>query len=164
MRKHTFRPSLNDVLEDRLALSHTGAAGVVQVAHPKPHKPGTPVLKSATLNDVNRKIDLAFTQFNKAYTKEVTQVDRTGNQAKFQSDLSANEIKLKAALDKQAARIPGGSQTLAQTLNARSTASSRTSRRTRPCPRPTWSGPTSRAPTRTWPPTSTTRCRRATSR
>ena len=89
------------------------------MAHPKPHKPGTPVLKSATLNDVNRKIDLAFTQFNKAYTKEVTQVDRTGNQAKFQSDLSANEIKLKAALDKQAARIPGGSQTLAQTLNAR---------------------------------------------
>jgi hypothetical protein len=119
MRKHTFRPSLNDVLEDRLALSHTGAAGIVHVAHPKPHNPGTPVLKTSTLNDVNRKIDLAFAQFNKAYTKEVTQVDRTGDQAKFESDLAASEAKLKLALDKQAARIPGGGQALAQTLNTR---------------------------------------------
>jgi hypothetical protein len=119
MRKQNFRPSLNDVLEDRLALSHTGAAGVVHVAHPKPHNPGHPVLRSTTLNDVNRKIDLAFAQFNKAYTKEVTRVDRTGDQTKFQSDLAASEAKLKLALDKQAARIPGGSQALDQTLNAR---------------------------------------------
>jgi hypothetical protein len=119
MRKHTFRPSLNDVLEDRLALSHIGAAGVVHVAHPKPHNPGHPVLKSATLNDVNRRIDLAFTQFDKAYTKEVKQLDKTGNSAKFQGDLAVSEARLKAMLDKQADRIPGGSQNLAQTLNAR---------------------------------------------
>jgi hypothetical protein len=119
MRKHPFRPSLNDVLEDRLALSHTGAAGVVHVAHPRPHQPGTPVLRSSTLNDVNRKIDLAFAQFNRAYTKEVRQVDRTGDQARFEGDLAASEAKLKLTLDRQAARIPGGGQTLAQTLNAR---------------------------------------------
>jgi hypothetical protein len=76
-------------------------------------------ISSATLNDVNRKIDLAFAQFNKAYTNEVTRVDRTGNEANFQSDFATSETKLKLALDKQAARIPGGSQALAQTLNAR---------------------------------------------
>ena len=79
MRKHTFRPSLNDVLEDRLALSHTGSAGVVHVAHPKPHNPGMPVLKSATLGDVNRKIDLAFATFNTAYSKEITRLAHTGD-------------------------------------------------------------------------------------
>ncbi len=119
MRKHTFRPSLNDVLEDRLALSHTGAAGVVHVAHPKPHNPGMPVLKSATLGDVNRKIDLAFATFNTAYSKEITRLAHTGDQARFQSDLAASEAKLKGTLDKQATRIPGGSQALATTLNAR---------------------------------------------
>ncbi len=121
MRKHTFRPCLNDVLEDRLALSHAGASGVVHVAlaHPKPHTPAHPVVKSATVNDVNHKIDVAFAQFNKQYTKEITQVDRTGNQAKFQVDLAASASKLKVTLDKQAARIPGGSQSLAVTLNAR---------------------------------------------
>jgi hypothetical protein len=118
MRKHAFRPSLDGVLEVRLALSHTGA-GIVQVAHPKPHTPGVPVLKSATLNDANRKIDLAFAQFNKAYTKEVTQLDRTHNQSKFEGDLAASKAKLKATLDRQAARIPGGGQALAQTLNVR---------------------------------------------
>jgi hypothetical protein len=74
---------------------------------------------SATLNDAIRMIDLAFAQFNKAYTKEVTQVDCTGDGAKFQSDLATSETKLKPALGKQATRIRGGSQTLAQTLNAR---------------------------------------------
>ena len=89
------------------------------MAHPKPQNPALPVLKSSTLNDVNRKMDLAFTQFDKAYTKEVKQLDRTGNQAKFQSDLAASESRLKSTLDKQATRIPGGGTALAATLNTR---------------------------------------------
>jgi hypothetical protein len=125
MRKHAFRPTLNDVLEDRLALSHTGA-GVVHVAHPKPHNPGHPVLKSTTLTDVNRKIDLAFTQFDRAYTKEVKQLDRTGDQAKFQSDLAASEGRLKLAMDKQAARIAGAARPWPRRSTPGSTASSRT--------------------------------------
>jgi hypothetical protein len=121
MRKHTFRPSLNDVLEDRIALSHTGVTGMVHVdhAHPKPHEPEHPVLKTSTLNDVNHKIDVAFTQFNKHYKKEIGQVDRSGNETKFKGDLNASVAKLKQTLDRQAARIPGGSGDLVKALNAR---------------------------------------------
>jgi hypothetical protein len=117
MKKHTFRPTLNDVLEDRLALSHVGAIGMVHVDHAHPTAP--PVLMTATVNDVNHKIDVAFAQFNKEYKKEITRVDRTGDEGKFQSDFAASASKLKQILDRQAARIPGGSQTLAPTLNAR---------------------------------------------
>jgi hypothetical protein len=117
MKKHTFRPSLNDVLEDRLALSHAGVIGAVHVdhAHPTTH----PVLKSSTVNDVNRKIDVAFAQFNKEYRKEISQLDRSGNETKFQGDLSVSANKLRQALDRQATRIPGGSTTLVVTLNNR---------------------------------------------
>src|SRR6185312_3087645 len=112
MKKHTFRPSLNDALEDRIALSHAGIAHV-GVAHPKGHL----VLKSSTLNDVNHKIDQAFAQFGKRYSKEITQVNRSGDQGKFQHDLGASVIKLRVALNKQATRIPGGAQALASALN-----------------------------------------------
>jgi hypothetical protein len=118
MNKHAFRPSLNDVLEHRIALSHLGSVQVA-VAHPKPTPKGQPILKSTTLNDVNHKIDQAFSQFNKEYTKEVAKLDHTRNEAKFQSDLGASVKKLETSLDKQAARIPGGPQNLAPVLNAR---------------------------------------------
>jgi hypothetical protein len=119
MKKHTFCPSLTDVLEDRLVLSHAGAAGVVHInhAHPKPPNPGTPVLKTTTLNDMNRQVDRAFTQFNKSYTKEIARVDRTGDETKFLSDFNVSVNQLKLTLDKQAARIPGGTQKLAPVLN-----------------------------------------------
>jgi hypothetical protein len=117
MKKRAFRPSLNDVLEDRLALSHVGAVGMVHVDHA--HPTASPVVKMATVNDVNRKIDVAFAQFNKEYKTEIARVDRTGNEGKFESDFAASASKLKQVLDRHAARIPGGSQTLAPTLNAR---------------------------------------------
>ena len=84
MNKHAFRPSLNDVLEDRIALSHAGAVHLA-AAHPK----GALVLKSSTLNNVNHKIDLAFAQFSKSYSKDITKLDRSGNEARFQHDLGA---------------------------------------------------------------------------
>jgi hypothetical protein len=112
---------MNDVLEDRLVLSHFGAVGVVHVdhAHPTPPTKGTPVLKTGVLNDVNQKIDLVFAQFNNQYKKEVAQVDRTGNESKFGTELAASVNKLKQSLDKQAARIPGGKTNLVPVLNAR---------------------------------------------
>jgi hypothetical protein len=121
MKKHNFRPGLNDVLEDRLALSHAGTVGVVHVAqvHTKAPHAGHTVLRSATLNDVNRKIDAAFTQFNKQYKKEIAQLGRSGDKTKFQSDLTASSDRLRQALDRQAARIPGGGKTLVVTLNDR---------------------------------------------
>ena len=118
MKRHRFQPSLNDVLEDRIALSHAGTAHVA-LAHPKPTPKGQPILKSSTLNDVNHKIDQAFAQFNKDYTKEIVKLDRSGNDARFQSDFSGSVNKLKLTLDKQATRIPGGAQNLAAALNAR---------------------------------------------
>ena len=36
MRKHIFQPSMNDVLEDRLVLSHVGAVAIVHVDHAHP--------------------------------------------------------------------------------------------------------------------------------
>jgi hypothetical protein len=81
----------------------------VDLAHPTPHNPGEPVLKTGTLNDVNRKVDAAFTQFNAAYKKEIGKLDRTGNETKFRSDLGTSVDRLRVALAKQqAARIPGG--------------------------------------------------------
>jgi hypothetical protein len=68
---------------------------------------------------VNRKIDSAFNQFNKKYNKEVATTGRTGNTAKFQSDVASSVSRLRAALDKQAARIPGGTQSLVSELNSR---------------------------------------------
>jgi hypothetical protein len=68
---------------------------------------------------VNRKIDVAFTQFNKEYKREVAQVDKFHDEAAFQNSLAASEARLKQALDKQAARIPGGGQALSTTLNKR---------------------------------------------
>jgi hypothetical protein len=120
MKKHAFRPSLNESLEDRLALSHSGAVGVVVVehAHPTPATHGH-VLKSSVVADVNRKVDAAFAQFNKEYKKEIVRIDRTGDEARFGRDLGVSTAKLKKVLDKQAARIPGGTQTLAPMLNAR---------------------------------------------
>ena len=114
MNKHAFRPSLNGVLEDRIALSHAGGLQVA-VAHPKGHL----VLKSTTLNNVNHRIDLAFAQFHTSYSKEITQLDRSGNEARFQRELGVSVNKLKATLDKQAARIPGGPLSLVSALNAR---------------------------------------------
>jgi hypothetical protein len=120
MKKHTFCPSLDPTLEDRLALSHTGAVGaaLVEHAHPTPATHGH-VLKSGVVADVNHKIDVAFAQFNKEYKKEIVRVDRTGDEARFGRDLGVSTAKLKRILDKQAARIPGGTQTLAPMLNAR---------------------------------------------
>ena len=117
MRKHIFQPSMNDVLEDRLVLSHVGAVGIVHMdhAHPSP----VPVVKQAVVNDVNHKVDLAFAQFNKEYKQEIAKVDRTRNETKFQSDLNASVKRLKNTLDKQAARIPGGKANLAPVFNAR---------------------------------------------
>jgi hypothetical protein len=86
MKKHSFRPSVDDVLEDRLALSHPGAAAMAHVAHIQAK--GPPVLRTAALNDVNRKIDAAFTQFDKQYAREVAQLGRNGDQVRFQTALS----------------------------------------------------------------------------
>jgi hypothetical protein len=115
MRKPKFRPTISDVLEDRVALSHVG---VVHLGQAHPSASSAHVLKTATLNDVNRKIDSAFTQFTKEYSKEVTQAGRTGNQTKFQSDFGVSVQKLRTTLDKQAVRIPGGAQSLVTKLNA----------------------------------------------
>jgi hypothetical protein len=109
---------MNDVLEDRIALSHAGTVHVA-LAHPRPTPKGQPVLRSGTLNDVNRKIDQAFAQFNREYTRELARFDRTSNDARFQSDLGDSVKKLKLTLDKQAGRIPGGARNLAPVLNAR---------------------------------------------
>jgi hypothetical protein len=115
MRKPTFRPSVSDVLEDRVVLSHVG---LVHIGQAHPSASSAHVLKTATLNDVNRKIDSAFTQFTKEYNKELTQVGRTGSQAKFTRDFGVSVQKLRTALDKQAVRIPGGAQSLVTKLNA----------------------------------------------
>jgi hypothetical protein len=101
MKKHTFRPSLADVLEDRLALSHVRGVGMVHVGHAHPTPPL--VLKTATVNDVNHKLDVAFTQFNKEYGNEIARVDPTANEGRFLSDFTASASKLKRVLDKQAA-------------------------------------------------------------
>ena len=166
MRKHAFRPSLNDVLEDRIALSHIGGVGVVHVAHahPTPAPKGHPVLKSAVLNDANHKIDVAFAQFTKEYNKEITKVDRTGNEAKFQSDLGASVNRLRSTLAKQAARIPGGSTSLNPALQQQVDSlakdlATNTSHSSTDLIRADQSG----ACTRTSRPTFTTRSRRATS-
>ena len=98
MRKNTFCPSLNDVLEDRLVLSHVGALAVIHAAHahPTPPTPGHPVLKSAVVNDVNNKIDAAFAQFNREYKREIGQVDRNGDEGKFDVDVAATTARLRA--------------------------------------------------------------------
>lgn len=97
-----FSPSLNEALEDRLALSVSSAVGIVH------H-----VVTAGVVNDVNHKVDLAFAQFNKEYKKEVTQVARTGNDVRYEHQFAVSTAKLKKSLDKQAARIPGGTQILA---------------------------------------------------
>jgi hypothetical protein len=116
MRKHAFRPSLNDVLEDRIALSHVG---ITHASHAHAAASTGHVLKTNTLNDVNRKIDSAFNQFTKEYNKELATAGHTGNTVTFQSDVTASVSRLRTALDKQAARIPGGTQTLVSELNSR---------------------------------------------
>jgi hypothetical protein len=119
IRKHAFRPSLNnDVLEERLALSHVGTVHVAAV-HAKPHSSATPVLKQQTLNAVNRSIDSAFGQFNKDYSSELAALNRSGDTAKFQAKFTQSVTHLRSALATQAARVPGGSTTLSTELQQR---------------------------------------------
>jgi hypothetical protein len=121
MSTHRFRPSLNDVLEDRLALTYTGAAGVANatVANPRLTTPAHPVLRSGALVDVNQKIDIAFVGFSMEYRKEFVRVHKSGHMGRFQSELASSASKLRLALDREAGFIPGGTQTLTATLNAR---------------------------------------------
>jgi hypothetical protein len=118
-RKHVFRPSLNnDVLEDRVALSHVGTVHVAAV-HSKPHPSATPVLKQQTLDAVNHSVDTAFNQFNKDYSSELAALNRSGNTATFQAKVTRSVTHLRSALATQAARVPGGSTTLGTELQQR---------------------------------------------
>ena len=121
MTSHTFRPRLDDVLEDRLVLSQFGLTGAVHaaLAHPKPVAPGHPVLTAAVLNDVDLKINAAFARFNREYTSEVARVDRSGDETRFGNDFAASVNRLRVSLAIQAARIPGGSTDLNPVLQQR---------------------------------------------
>jgi hypothetical protein len=117
-KRHVFRPSLNDVLEDRVALSHVGAAQVAAV-HSNPLSSATPTLRQKTLNDVNRSVDSAFNRFNKEYASELTALNRTGNSQQFQATFNQSVTRLRSSLATQASRIPVGSSTLNTELQQR---------------------------------------------
>jgi hypothetical protein len=119
-RKHAFRPGLNDVLEDRVALSHAGASTVAAIHIPaKPHPAATPVLAQQTLNAVNRSVDSAFSRFSKDYSSELAALNRTGNSAQYTARFDQSVARLRSTLATQAGRVPGGSTTLAVELQQR---------------------------------------------
>jgi hypothetical protein len=120
MNKRTFRPSLSDILEDRLVLSAAAASvAPVTVTSHKPTSPSHPVLRTGALYDVINKIDQAFVQFNKEYRNEFVRLRNSGNQVRFRSDLAASGARLRRTLEMQAELLPGGSQALTTNLNAR---------------------------------------------
>lgn len=121
MRNRQFRPSLNDVLEDRLAMSQIVPIGTTKAptAHPTPTPPPVPALRTGALNDVNGQIDVAFAQFGRAYRYDFLRFHKSGNQAGFRSGLAAGASKLRQTLDSLAILLPGSNQNLATTLNNR---------------------------------------------
>jgi hypothetical protein len=116
-KKNVFRPVLNDVLEDRIALSHTGVVHI-GVAHPRPPAT-TPTLTQQALNNVNRGVDTAFNRFNTEYASELKALNRSGNTPQFQARFDQSVARLRASLTTRAARIPGGSTTLNTELQQR---------------------------------------------
>jgi hypothetical protein len=116
MRKTTFRPCLDHgILEARVALSHIGAVP----AHSHPKAAPAHVVRIGTINSVTSKIDNAFSTFDREYTREINTLNRTHGEATFQSQFDRSVAKLRTALARQAARMPGGTQNLAPELQSR---------------------------------------------
>jgi hypothetical protein len=121
MRKHNFSPTLDSALEERLALSST-AVGTLGGAHAhllaaKPAK--HPVVTAKQVSQVNVKVDSAFNEFNREYSKELRTLGRTGNHSKFDTQFAASVKKLRNSLAIDANRLPFGKTSLNPALQAR---------------------------------------------
>jgi hypothetical protein len=111
-KKHQFRPSLNDRLEDRVTPSHAGTIAVV-ATH------GAPIVREATVNAVGRSIDNSFNRFNQEYRKELATLNRTHDNTRFDAQVTQSVGRLRTSLAVQAARFPKGSDILNSELQHR---------------------------------------------
>jgi hypothetical protein len=121
MGKHRCYPTADGSLEDRLALSTTGAS-VLPFAHAhvlaaKPAK--HPVVTAKHVSRVNMQVDVAFKEFNREYNQELKTLTRTANHTKFNKQLSASVVKLRKSLAIDANRLPFGKTALNPRLQAR---------------------------------------------
>jgi hypothetical protein len=114
MGKRSFYPTADGSLEDRLALSHTGAS-VLTAAHAHvlaAKSVKVPVVTAKQLSRVNVQVDSAFKEFNREYSQEFKTLTRTANQSKFHKQVNASVAKLRKSLAADANRLPFGKATL----------------------------------------------------
>jgi hypothetical protein len=121
MRKRAFYPTADGSLEDRLALSTTGASVMtVAQAHVLAAKSVKhPVVTAKQVSRVNVQVDTAFNQFNREYSQELKTLTRTANQTRFHKQFTASVAKLRKSLVIDANRLPFGKATLNPSLQAR---------------------------------------------
>ncbi len=121
MRKRNFSPTLDGSLEDRLALSTTATSALtsahVHVFAVKRVK--HLVVTTKQVSQVNVKVNAAFNEFNREYSKELGTLARSGNQTKFHAQVAASVTKLRKSLAIDANRLPFGKTNLSPALQAR---------------------------------------------
>jgi hypothetical protein len=122
MKKHTFYPSIDGSLEDRLALSTTGTAAALG-AHIHAAKPVVhvkhPVVTTKQIDRVDAQVNAAFNAFNREYSRDLNTLARTGNHATFNSQFATGVARLRNSLAIDANRLPFGKTNLNSALQAR---------------------------------------------
>jgi hypothetical protein len=121
MRKRGFNPAIDSSLEDRLALSTTGTSALAAAhAHALAAKTVThPVVTAPQVRQVNLKVDAAFNELNREYSKELRTLGRTGDHSKFDVQFAASVKRLRNSLAVDANRLPFGKSGLNPSLQAR---------------------------------------------
>jgi hypothetical protein len=124
MKKYKFSPILDASLEDRLALSTTGASALMATHVPAAkasHVVKHPVVTTSQVSQVNAKVDAAFSEFSREYNKELSTLAQSGNHAKFSKQFASSVTKLRKSLAIDANRLPLGKTNVNPALQARVT-------------------------------------------